>query len=296
MPVLVGRGTVALVQGITGRYGSFHAKLMLEYGTRIVAGVTPGKGGESVHGIPVYDSVEEAVREHPGINSSIIFVPAPAAADAIVEAVDAGIKLIVVITEGIPIHDSLRAINYARSRGVHVIGPNCPGVITPGQAKLGIMPHQYFTPGRVGIVSRSGTLTYEIAAMLSEKGIGQSTVIGVGGDPIIGTDLVEAVKLFNDDPETDLVVVIGEIGGDQEERLAEAYKKGEIHKPLVAYVAGRNAPPGKRMGHAGAIVMGSSGTAEEKAKVLQEAGIPVARIPTEVPEVVEAKLRELGKI
>ncbi len=295
MPVLVGKWTVALVQGITGRYGSFHTKLMLEYGTRIVAGVTPGKGGENVHGVPVYDSVEEAVREHPEINSSIIFVPAPSAADAIIEAVDAGIKLIVVITEGIPIHDSLRAINYARSRGVRVIGPNCPGVITPGQAKLGIMPHQYFKPGRVGIVSRSGTLTYEVAAMLSERGIGQSTVIGVGGDPIIGTDLVEAVKLFNNDPDTDLVVVIGEIGGDQEERLAEAYKRGEIEKPLVAYVAGRNAPPGKRMGHAGAIVMGSSGTAEEKARVLQEAGIPVARIPTEVPDLVEAKLRELGK-
>ncbi|AEM39077.1 succinyl-CoA synthetase, alpha subunit [Pyrolobus fumarii 1A] len=296
MPVLVGKGTVALVQGITGRYGSFHTKLMLEYGTRIVAGVTPGKGGENVHGVPVYDSVEEAVREHPEINSSIIFVPAPGAADAIIEAVDAGIKLIVVITEGIPIHDSLRAINYARSRGVRVIGPNCPGVITPGEAKLGIMPHQYFKPGNVGIVSRSGTLTYEIAAMLSERGIGQSTVIGVGGDPIIGTDLVEAVKLFNDDPQTDLVVVIGEIGGDQEERLAEAYKRGEIQKPLVAYVAGRNAPPGKRMGHAGAIVMGSSGTAEEKARVLQEAGIPVARVPTEVPDLVEAKLRELGKL
>ena len=296
MPVLVGRWTVALVQGITGRYGSFHTKLMLEYGTRIVAGVTPGKGGEKVHGVPVYDSVEEAVREHPEINSSIIFVPAPGAADAIMEAVDAGIKLIVVITEGIPIHDSLRAINYAREKGVRVIGPNCPGVITPGQAKLGIMPHQYFKPGRVGIVSRSGTLTYEIAAMLTERGIGQSTVIGVGGDPIIGTDLVEAVKLFNDDPETDLVVVIGEIGGDQEERLAEAYRKGEIHKPLVAYVAGRNAPPGKRMGHAGAIVTGSRGTAEEKARVLQEAGIPVARIPTEVPDLVEQKLKELGKL
>ncbi len=296
MPVLVGKGTVALVQGITGRYGSFHTKLMLEYGTRIVAGVTPGKGGETVHGVPVYDSVEEAVREHPEINSTIIFVPAPGAADAIIEAADAGIKLIVVITEGIPIHDSLRAINYARSRGARVIGPNCPGVITPGEAKLGIMPHQYFKPGNIGIVSRSGTLTYEIAAMLTERGIGQSTVIGVGGDPIIGTDLVEAVKLFNDDPKTDLVVVIGEIGGDQEERLAEAYRKGEIQKPLVAYVAGRNAPPGKRMGHAGAIVMGSSGTAEEKARILQEAGIPVARIPTEVPDLVEQKLRELGKL
>jgi len=290
--VLVDENTRVVVQGITGRYGKFHAEKMMQYGTKILAGVTPGKGGQEVLGVPVFDTVKEAKERFPELNTSIIFVPAAGAADAIVEAADAGMKLIVVITEGIPVHDSLRAIRYARSKGSIVVGPNCPGVITPGKAKVGIMPEKYFMPGPVGIVSRSGTLTYEIAYQLTKRGIGQTTAIGIGGDPIIGLDTVEAVKLMDQDPETQVIVVIGEIGGDAEERLAAAIKRGEIKKPVVAYVAGRTAPPGKRMGHAGAIISMGAGTAESKVKAFREAGVPVADIPSQVPDLVEQLLRK----
>ncbi len=292
MAVLVDENTRVVVQGITGRYGKFHAEKMMQYGTKILAGVTPGKGGQEVLGVPVFDTVKEAKERFPELNTSIIFVPAAGAADAIVEAADAGMKLIVVITEGIPVHDSLRAIRYARSKGSIVVGPNCPGVITPGKAKVGIMPEKYFMPGPVGIVSRSGTLTYEIAYQLTKRGIGQTTAIGIGGDPIIGLDTVEAVKLMDQDPETQVIVVIGEIGGDAEERLAAAIKRGEIKKPVVAYVAGRTAPPGKRMGHAGAIISMGAGTAESKVKAFREAGVPVADIPSQVPDLVEQLLRK----
>ena len=292
MAVLVDENTRVVVQGITGRYGKFHAEKMMQYGTKILAGVTPGKGGQEVLGVPVFDTVKEAKERFPELNTSIIFVPAAGAADAIIEAADAGMKLIVVITEGIPVHDSLRAIRYARSKGSIVVGPNCPGVITPGKAKVGIMPEKYFMPGPVGIVSRSGTLTYEIAYQLTKRGIGQTTAIGIGGDPIIGLDTVEAVKLMDQDPETQVIVVIGEIGGDAEERLAAAIKRGEVKKPVVAYVAGRTAPPGKRMGHAGAIISMGAGTAESKVKAFREAGVPVADIPSQVPDLVEQLLRK----
>ncbi len=287
MAVLVGDDTRVIVQGITGREGSFHTKLMLDYGTKVVAGVTPGKGGMEVHGVPVYDSVEEAVREHPEANTSIIFVPARFAPDAIYEAVDAGLKLVVVITEGIPVHDSLKAINYAKARGVNVVGPNCPGVITPGKAKVGIMPGHVFKPGRVGIVSRSGTLTYEVSYALTKAGIGQSTVIGIGGDPVIGTSFSEALRMFEQDPDTDVIVMLGEIGGDMEERAAALIKNGEVTKPVVAFIAGRTAPEGKRMGHAGAIIMMGSGTYQGKVEALKSAGVKVARTPFEIPELVK---------
>ncbi|BAN90163.1 succinate--CoA ligase subunit alpha [Aeropyrum camini] len=291
MAVLVDSGTRVLVQGITGREGSFHAKAMLDYGTKVVAGVTPGKGGSEVHGVPVYDSVKEAVAEHPEINTSIIFVPAPFAPDAVYEAVDAGIKLVVVITEGIPVHDTMRFVNYARQKGATVIGPNCPGVITPGQAKVGIMPGHIFREGGVAVVSRSGTLTYEISYMLTRQGIGQSTVVGIGGDPIVGLSFTEALRLFQQDPQTEALVLIGEIGGDMEERAAEMIKKGEFTKPVVAYIAGRTAPPEKRMGHAGAIIMMGAGTYEGKVKALREAGVEVAETPFEVPDLVRRALR-----
>ncbi|ALU11391.1 succinyl-CoA synthetase subunit alpha [Ignicoccus islandicus DSM 13165] len=291
MVVLLDENARVLVQGITGRYGKFHAEQMMKYGTKILAGVTPGKGGQEVLGVPVFDTVAEAKERFPELNASIIFVPAGGAADAIIEAADAGMKLIVVITEGIPVHDALKAIRYARRKGSTVIGPNCPGIISPGKSKLGIMPHQYFAPGRIGIVSRSGTLTYEIAYQLTKSGLGQSTAIGIGGDPIIGLDTVEAVRLFDEDPDTDLIVVIGEIGGDAEERLAQVIKRGEIKKPIVAYIAGRTAPPGKRMGHAGAIISMGSGTAESKVRALREAGVPVADIPSQVVDLVKEVLK-----
>ncbi len=290
MGILVGKDTVALVQGITGREGSFHTKLMLEYGTRIVAGVTPGKGGSEVHGVPVYDTVKEALEKHPEINASIIFVPAPFAPDAIYEAVDAGLKVVVVITEGIPVHDAIKAINYARSKGVYVIGPNTPGIITPGECKLGIMPARFFKPGEVGIVSRSGTLTYEIAAALMKHGYGHSTALGIGGDPVTGLDFIEVVQLFEKDPKTKAIVVIGEIGGDAEERLAAYIKKHGMKKPIVAYIAGRTAPPGKRMGHAGAIISMGIGDAKSKIKALNSAGIPVAEKPSDVPKILSKYL------
>ncbi len=292
MAILVDERTRVLVQGITGREGRFHTERMLRYGTRIVAGVTPGKGGENVHGVPVYDTVEEALKNHPEINASIIFVPARFATDAIFEAVDAGIKLVVVITEGIPLHEELKVVSYARSRGTVIVGPNCPGLIAPRlRVKIGIMPEHYFAPGNVGIVSRSGTLTYEIAAELTRHGLGQSTVIGIGGDPITGLDFVEVVKMFEKDPETHAIVVIGEIGGDAEERLASYVENHGVSKPIVAFIAGRTAPPGKRMGHAGAIISMGRGDAASKIRALQRAGIEVAKLPHEVPKLVERALR-----
>ncbi|MCG2864080.1 MAG: succinate--CoA ligase subunit alpha [Vulcanisaeta sp.] len=288
MAILVNENTRVLVQGITGREGSRHTQYMLQYGTKILAGVTPGKGGQSVHGVPVFDTVEEALRKFPEINTSIIFVPAQFAADSVYEAIDAGIKLIVIITEHIPIHDTLRFVNYAKRRGVTIIGPNCPGVVSPLKSKVGILPnHIYTKSGPVGIVSRSGTLTYEISYHLTQAGIGQSTVVGVGGDPIVGTDMVEVIKMFEEDPETKYIVVIGEIGGTMEERVAQYIGSGKVTKPVVAYIAGRTAPPGKRMGHAGAIVSMGMGSYESKVRAFQEVNVPVARTPTEVVKLIK---------
>lgn len=293
MTVLVSPKTRVVVQGATGREGSFHLLRMLEYGTKVVAGVTPGKGGTSVHGVPVYDTVEEAVKKQ-GANASVVFVPARFAADAVLEAVDAGIELITVITEHIPIHDTLRVVNYARARGVTVIGPNCPGIVAPPlKTKLGIMPNSiYQTPGRIAIVSRSGTLTYEISYQLIRAGFGINIAIGVGGDPIVGLDLMEATLKVAEDPEVEGIVVIGEVGGDAEERIAKLYAEGAFNKPIVAYVAGRTAPPGKRMGHAGAIVMMGTGDARSKIEAFRSVGIPVAETPFEVPHLLSKLLKK----
>lgn len=290
MAILVDRNTRVIVQGITGREGSFHTKLMLEYGTKIVAGVTPGKGGAEVHGVHVYDTVEDALAEHPEANTSIVFVPARFAPDAVYEAIDAGICLVVVITEHIPVHDTMRMVNYAKSKSAVIVGPNTPGVISPGKSKVGIMPAEAFTPGPVAIISRSGTLTYEIAAQLSKTGIGQSTVLGVGGDPIIGLDFTEAMKLLERDDETKLLVLVGEIGGDMEERAAAMIERGEFTKPVVAYIAGRTAPPGKRMGHAGAIISMGMGDYRSKVEALRRAGVDVAETPFEVAKLVKKHL------
>ncbi|MGQ9594098.1 MAG: succinate--CoA ligase subunit alpha [Anaerolineae bacterium] len=288
MSILVDRNTRLVVQGITGREGRFHTAEMVKYGTNIVAGVTPGKGGEWCDGIPVFDTVREAV-EATGANTSIIYVPARFAVEAILEAADAGIGLIVCITEGIPVLDMVQVKAYLRERGTRLIGPNCPGVITPGEAKVGIMPGHIHLPGHVGVVSRSGTLTYEVVHALTERELGQSTAVGIGGDPIVGTDFVEVLSLFEADPQTDQVVLIGEIGGTDEERAA-AFIRSRMTKPVVAFVAGQTAPPGKRMGHAGAIISGGTGTAAEKIRAFQEAGVPVARHPTEVADLL-AKMR-----
>jgi succinyl-CoA synthetase alpha subunit len=289
--ILVNKDTKVLVQGITGREGEFHTKLMLEYGTKIVAGVTPGKGGQNVHGVPVFDSVREAVDAVGPIDVSIVFVPAPFAADAILEALDAGIKGVVIITEGIPVQDMLKVARAFEIAGDDhwFIGPNCPGVITPGECKVGIMPAQVFTPGRIGVVSRSGTLTYEVVAELTRAGFGQSTCVGIGGDPIIGLNFVEILRRFNDDPQTDAVVLIGEIGGTDEEEAA-AFIASEMRKPVVAFVAGKTAPEGKRMGHAGAIIMGRMGTAQSKIEAFQKAGVPVADLPAQIPELLKQVL------
>jgi len=283
----VNRNTRVIVQGITGREGSFHTKLMLDYGTRIVAGVTPGKGGTYVHGVPVYDTVEDALREHEA-EASIVFVPAQRAPDAVYEAVDAGIKLVVVITEHIPIVDSARMIKYAKARGVRIVGPNSPGIIVPEETLIGIMPVRSFRKGRVGIASRSGTLTYEVAEAVKE--LGHSTVIGVGGDPIVGTPLDEAALMFENDPETEAIVIIGEIGGTSEERIAEYVLSGKIKKPVVAYIAGRTAPKERRMGHAGAVVYMGQGTFESKMNSFRRANVPVAETPYQVAELLRQLL------
>jgi len=292
MTVLVDSETRVVVQGITGREGSFHTKAMLSYGTKILAGVTPGKGGTTVEGVPVYDNVMEAVRKHPELNTSIIFVPSRFAADAVYEAIDAGLDLIVVITEGIPVHETMKFVRYAKINGVTIIGPNCPGVISPGESKVGIMPGHVFSKGRVGIVSRSGTLTYEIAYAMTKAGIGQSTSIGIGGDPVPGTSFIDALEMFREDDGTDAVVLIGEIGGDMEERAARYIVEQGYEKPVVAYVAGRTAPPGKRMGHAGAIISMGVGDAASKIKVLREVGVEVAELPSQIPGLLMKVLKK----
>jgi succinyl-CoA synthetase alpha subunit len=289
MAVLLDRDSKVVVQGITGKEGSFHALRNKAYGTQVVAGVTPGKAGESVDGVPVFDSVHEAV-ETAGADVSLVFVPARFAADAIFESADAGVPLIVTVTEGIPVADMARVYSYLRGRGHVLIGPNCPGLISPGKANVGIIPGEICIEGPVGLMSRSGTLTYQIMNELTQRGIGQSTCIGIGGDPIIGSSFIDMLGRFEEDPETRAIVMIGEIGGDDEERAA-AFISERVTKPVVGYVAGFTAPPGKRMGHAGAIVTGSRGTAQAKAEALEAAGVRVGRNPTEVAELVEAALR-----
>lgn len=280
MSVLVGNDTRLVVQGFTGSEGTFHAEQMIEYGTKVVGGVTPGKGGQEHLGLPVFNTVADAVNKE-GANTSVIFVPPPFAADAISEAVFAGIKVIICITEGIPVSDMIKAKQIVKSHGATLIGPNCPGVITPGEAKIGIMPAMIFEPGNVGLISRSGTLTYEAVDQLTKAGLGQSTAIGIGGDPVIGTNHLDAVKLFQDDPDTEAIVLIGEIGGTAEEEAAE-YIKDNVDKPVVAFIAGSTAPPGRRMGHAGAIISGGKGSAQDKKKALRDAGITVVDSPAEI--------------
>jgi len=288
MAILVDAGTKVVVAGITGSEGTFHSLRNRAYGTEVVAGVTPGKGGQDVEGIPVFDTVEDAV-EATGANTSLIFVPARFAAEAIYEAADAGLGLVVCITEGIPVRDMAQVGAYLRGTDTVLVGPNCPGVISPGRANVGIIPGEICAPGRVGLVSRSGTLTYQIVHELTQRGIGQSTCVGMGGDPVHGLGFIGSLERFETDDETDLVVMIGEIGGDAEERAA-TFIAERMSKPVVAYIAGFTAPPGKRMGHAGAIITGSSGTAAAKAAALEAAGVRVGRTPTEVAELVRAAL------
>ncbi|RLG99418.1 succinate--CoA ligase subunit alpha [Candidatus Bathyarchaeota archaeon] len=289
MGIIVGKETKAIVQGITGTQGSFHTRLMLEYGTKIVAGVTPGKGGMEVHGVPVYDTVKEAMENHEA-NASIIFVPARFATEAVLEAIENGLKTVVIIAEHIPVKDAIQIIARAREKGTTIIGPNTPGIITPNECKLGIMPAHIFKPGVVGIASRSGTLTYEIAAGLTNAGLGQSTCLGLGGDPVVGLNFIEVMEMFRKDEATKAVVLIGEIGGNLEELAAEYISRTNYPKPVVAFVAGRTAPPGKRMGHAGAIIMGRAGTAQSKIEAFQKAGVAVAEKPREVAKILAEKL------
>ncbi len=289
MAVLVGKQTRLLVQGLTGKEGSFHTRQSVSYGTRVVAGVTPGKGGQRVDDIPVFDSVEQAVAET-GANTSVIFVPPPFAADAIMEAAAAGLPLVVCITEGIPTHDMVRVWTYLQGGGTRLIGPNCPGIITPGACKIGIMPAQIHLPGPVGVVSRSGTLTYEAVGQLTALEIGQSTCVGIGGDPIVGTNFIDMLEEFQADEETQAIVLIGEIGGTAEEEAAEFVAR-HVTKPVVAFIAGQTAPPGRRMGHAGAIISGGKGTAAEKIEALRAASIHVADSPASIGETVRSALR-----
>ncbi|MCK6549233.1 succinate--CoA ligase subunit alpha [Myxococcota bacterium] len=281
MSVLVDKNTKVLVQGITGDAGSFHAKQMIEYGTQVVGGVTPGKGGQKWQDkVPVFDTVADA-REKTGANATVIYVPAAFAADAIMEAVDSGIELVVAITEGIPVLDMLKVARAMETSKTRLVGPNCPGVITPGECKIGIMPGHIHRPGRIGVVSRSGTLTYEAVGQLTALGIGQSTCVGIGGDPVAGTSFLDVLELFNKDPNTDGIIMIGEIGGNAEEKAAE-YIKAELKKPVAGFIAGTTAPPGKRMGHAGAIISGGKGTAGEKIEAMRSAGVLVAATPAEL--------------
>ncbi|HLH53076.1 MAG TPA: succinate--CoA ligase subunit alpha [Verrucomicrobiae bacterium] len=289
MSILVDENTRLLVQGITGREGTFHTQQAVAYGTKVVAGVTPGKGGAKVDGIPVFNTVSEAV-EKAGANASVIFVPPPFAADAIMEAADAGLPLVVAITEGIPTLDMVMVMHYLRGTRTRLIGPNCPGIISPGKCKIGIMPGSIHRPGNVGVISRSGTLTYEAVGQLTALGIGQSTCVGIGGDPIIGTSFVDALKLMNEDPETHGIVIIGEIGGTGEELAAE-YIKANVKKPVVGFIAGRTAPPGRRMGHAGAIISGGKGTAADKIAAFKAAGIHVAESPALIGETMARALQ-----
>lgn len=288
MAILLDKGTRVVVQGITGRDGSFHTTQMLQYGTNVVAGVTPGKRGQLVEGVPVFNTVEEAVAEtHP--NVALIFVPPRFAGDAVMEAADAGIPLIVCITEGVPVQDMIGIYQYVQKKGCRLIGPNCPGLIVPGVAKVGIMPGHIHQPGNIGVISRSGTLTYEVVYHLTNAGLGQSTCVGIGGDPIIGTKFIDLLELFEADPDTDAVILIGEIGGNDEETAA-AYIQEHMKKPVVSFISGRTAPPGKRMGHAGAIVSGGSGTAEAKIAALNAAGVPVADTPPQIIDLLRQKL------
>ncbi len=290
MSILVNKNTKVICQGITGAAGSFHTEQMLKYGTQMVGGVTPGKGGTPHHGIPVFNTVKEAVTTT-GANASVIYVPPAFAADAIVEAADAGIELIVAITEGIPVLDMIKVMAYLKGTQARLIGPNCPGIITPNECKIGIMPGYIHKPGKIGLISRSGTLTYEAVYQLTTRGIGQSTCIGIGGDPINGTNFVDLLKLFKKDAETDAVILIGEIGGTDEEEAAE-YIQSEFKKPVVGFIAGTTAPPGKRMGHAGAIISGGSGTAGGKIKALEKAGIRVAPSPSEIGQTLADLISE----
>ena len=294
MSVLVNKDTKVLVQGFTGKNGTFHSEQALAYGTKVVGGVTPGKGGSKHLGLPVFNTMKEAVRET-AADATVIYVPAPFVLDSIIEAVDAGVKLIVTITEGVPTLDMLKVKRYVESSGARLIGPNCPGIITPGECKIGIMPGHIHLPGRIGIVSRSGTLTYEAVAQTTVTGLGQSTCIGIGGDPIPGTSHIDALKLFQDDPQTEAIIMIGEIGGTAEEEAAE-YAKAHVTKPIVGYIAGVTAPKGKRMGHAGAIISGGKGTAEEKFAAFEKAGIAYTRSPAELGSTMVNLLKQKGML
>jgi len=293
MAIFIDEKTRLVVQGITGRDGSFHAKSMMEYGTNVVAGVTPGKGGQHFEGpngksAPIFDTMEQAV-EATGANTSVIYVPPAFAADAVMEAADSGVTFIVAITEGIPVLDMTRVYPYVVERGVRLLGPNCPGLLSPGKSKVGILPGQIATPGPVGVVSRSGTLTYEVVYQLTQAGIGQTTCVGIGGDPIIGTNFIDCLAAYNDDPDTTAIVMIGEIGGTDEQEAA-AFVKAKVKKPVVGFIAGQTAPPGRRMGHAGAIISGSTGTAAEKMQAFEDNGIAVMRKPSDVVELIRKVL------
>ena len=289
MSILIDENTRVVVQGITGSEGSFHTKQMVAYGSKVVAGVTPGKGGQNVDGIPVFNRVEDAV-VHEGANASCIFVPAPFAADAIVEAVDAGVDLVVCITEGVPVLEMVKVRSYLTGKKTRLIGPNCPGLISPGKCKIGIMPGTIHKEGKVGVISRSGTLTYEVVWQLTQRGIGQSSCIGIGGDPLVGTSFIDLLALFSDDPATDLIIIIGEIGGTAEEE-AGAFVKEQVKKPVLGFIAGQTAPPGRRMGHAGAIISGGKGTAQEKIAAWEQAGITVVNNPALLGEAAVSLLK-----
>lgn len=293
MSILINKNTKVLVQGITGRDGSFHTGKMVAYGTNVVAGVSPGKAGQEVHGVPVFNTAEDAVKAT-GADTSIIFIPAAIAADAIIEAADAGIKLVICISEGVPTLDMIKATSYLEKKGAKLIGANCPGLITPDESMIGILPVNIFSKGKVGLMSRSGTLTYLMVSLLTQNGLGQSTCVGIGGDPVAGLYYQELLEMFENDPETEVIVLIGEIGGDAEERAAQ-YIKEHVTKPVVAFIAGQTAPPGKRMGHAGAIISSGSGTAEEKIAAFEAVGVPVAKVPVDIPGLVKQAFDKLKK-
>jgi succinyl-CoA synthetase alpha subunit len=288
MSIFIDRSTTVVVQGITGRDGSFHTKQMLEYGTRVVGGVTPGKGGQTFEGVPVFNTVHDAVKET-GANTSVIYVPPMYAADAMMEAADAGIRFIVAITEGVPVLDMTRVYPFVKEKGARLLGPNCPGLITPGESKVGIIPGRICTPGTIGVVSRSGTLTYEVVYQLTRAGLGQSTCVGIGGDPINGTNFIDCLEAFEKDPNTRAICMMGEIGGTDEQNAAD-FVKNHMKKPVVGFIAGQTAPPGRRMGHAGAIISGSSGTAAEKIEAFQAAGMGVAKRPIDFVDLIKARL------